>query len=179
VEGYDQQLREELLSLAGADQYFRRTWAGLDGDAIRAAMAAERARAARLAEIVDERGWPGAPMVGDEGTRAAWLIVQHADHDVDFQERALELLAAAVERGEAPRSVAALLTDRVCVNRGRPQLYGTQFFGHGASFGPRPIRDPETLDARRSAAGLEPFEAYEQRMRELDDEHGGTRTHVR
>jgi hypothetical protein len=160
VEGYDHRLRRELLSLADADQYFRRTWAELDVDARQEAMATEHARAARLAEIVDERGWPGAPMVGDDGTRAAWLIVQHADHDVDFQERALDLLAAAVERGEAPRSIAAFLADRVCVNRGRPQIYGTQFFGHGATYGPRPIREPETLEARRSAAGLEPFAAY-------------------
>ena len=104
MEGYDYALRQELLSLADADQHFRRTWAGLDGDASRDAMTTEHARAARLAEIVDERGWPGAPLVGDDGTRAAWLIVQHADHDVDFQERALALVASAVQRGEAPRA---------------------------------------------------------------------------
>lgn len=109
-------------------------------------------------------------MVGDDGTRAAWLIAQHADHDVALQERALELLDAAVERGEAPMHVAAFLTDRVCVNRGRPQVYGTQFFGHGDSYGPRPIRDPDTLDERRSTVGLEPFRYYDQRMRELDAE---------
>lgn len=168
VEGYDRELREELLALAGADRYFRRSWAGLDDHARRHEIAAEHARAARLAEIIDQRGWPGAPMVGDDGTHAAWLIVQHADHDLAVQERALDLLEAAVERGEAPRSLVAFLTDRVCVNRGRPQVYGTQFFGRGDLFGPRPVSDPDALDERRAIAGLEPFEYYEERMQELD-----------
>jgi hypothetical protein len=46
-----------------------------------------------------------------------------------------------------------------------PQLYGTQFTVTGGEFGPHPIEDPQRLDERRAAAGLEPFADYEARMR--------------
>lgn len=93
----------------------------------------------------------------------------------ELQERCLKLLADAAAEGEAsPRNVA-YLTDRVCVNRGRNQIYGTQFGGRGDSFAPRPIEDPEHLDKRRASVGLEPFADYEARMHEMNrrDEMAG------
>ena len=47
----------------------------------------DRVRADRLAEIVDEHGWPTHSMVGTDGGTAAWLIAQHADFDVGSQAR--------------------------------------------------------------------------------------------
>jgi hypothetical protein len=53
------------------------------------------------------------------------------------------------------------LTERVRVNEGREQLYGTQFAGFKDEAGePWPIEDPRALDQRREAAGLEPFSGY-------------------
>lgn len=100
-----------------------------------------------------------AELVGD-GASAAWLLVQHADDDAAFQERVLELMHGVVERGDADRSELAYLTDRVRVAHGRPQVYGTQF-GRNV---PQPIEDPDQLDARRAAAGLEPFADYAARF---------------
>lgn len=54
----------------------------------------------RLTEIMDEHGWPTAALVGADGARAAWLIAQHADRQLDVQRRALALMTAAVS--EAP-----------------------------------------------------------------------------
>ncbi len=65
-----------------------------------------RVRAAntdRLREIVDEIGWPGRNVVGEEGAEHAWLIAQHADRQLDSQRVFLDALARAVEAGE-PRS---------------------------------------------------------------------------
>mgnify|MGYP001560728744 CR=1 FL=1 len=45
----------------------------------------------------------------------------------------------------------AYLEDRILVNEGKPQLYGTQFL-EGA---PRPIKDPDHVDERRKSVGLE------------------------
>ncbi len=80
----------------------------------------------RLREIVSEHGWPGRSLVGEEGAHHAWLIAQHADRQLDFQRQALELLADAVQRGEAAQRDWAYLTDRVRMNEGREQVYGTQ-----------------------------------------------------
>jgi hypothetical protein len=55
----------------------------------------------------------------------------------------------------------------VRLNAGQPQLYGTQFTAAGGGeLAPHPIEDPERLDERRAEVGLEPFAAYEARMRD-------------
>ena len=165
-----EELRAELLAMRDEDQRIRTLPLVADQETLRHAAAADDARAVRLAQLVERHGWPGHTLVGEDAASAAWLVVQHADRDPDLQERMLTLLARAVEDGEAPARHLALLTDRVCVNRGRPQIYGTQFGGQAGSYGPRPIADLDGLDGRRAAVGLEPFAEYERRMRELEAE---------
>ena len=69
--------------------------------------------------------------------------------------------------GETSAAHLAYLEDRVRVNAGQPQLYGTQFTVTGGTFGPHPIEDPGRLDERRAQAGLAPFTDYEARMRAI------------
>ena len=40
----------------------------------------------RVRKIIDKYGWPGKSLVGKQGAHGAWLLVQHATHDVDFQK---------------------------------------------------------------------------------------------
>ncbi|CUU60296.1 hypothetical protein Ga0074812_13811 [Parafrankia irregularis] len=116
-----------------------------------------------LRAVIAEHGWLGESLVGPVGASDAWLIAQHADHDPEFQAECLELLRAAATAGDASTTHLAYLTDRVLCARDEPQIYGTQFWrgpqGTDA-LGPRPIADPEHLDARRAAAGLDPFATY-------------------
>jgi hypothetical protein len=110
----------------------------------------------RLKEIVERYGWPGHSMVGEDGAQHAWLLAQHADHQLDFQRRALALVAEAVEHGEAKTRQLAYLTDRVRMNEGKPQLYGTQLAGlRDGRVVPWPVQDADQLDARRAAMGLD------------------------
>lgn len=63
----------------------------------------------RLNEIMEEYGWPTAELVGEEAARAAWLIAQHADRQLDVQRRALHLMQQAVSAGSvSPRELAFL-----------------------------------------------------------------------
>jgi hypothetical protein len=149
----DDALRAELLELRDADQAFRAHMNEL--------MEEEHARTRRIREIISAHGWPGRSLVGEDGASAAWLLAQHADDDPEFQQRALELMRAAVDAGDADAGELAYLTDRVLVAQGKPQLYGTQF---GVS-GPQPIEDEAHLDERRAAVGLEPFADYAARFR--------------
>lgn len=166
----NQALRDELVAMAEADQAFRRRWPSLSREEVREELEKEHARSARAAELIAEHGWPGRSRAGDDGANAAWLLIQHAD-DVELQERCLEMLERAVADGEASSPHLAYLTDRVCVNRGRAQIYGTQFDGRGDSFAPFPVEDPERLDERRASMGLEPFAEYEARMHEINRHH--------
>lgn len=120
-----------------------------------------------LHKVIEARGWPLLSEVGERAATAAWLIAQHADDVPDLQRLFHGLLAAAVERGEASAKSLAYLEDRVRVNDGRPQLYGTQFTDAGGGLAPSPIEEREGLDQRRQAVGLEPFAEYEADMLEI------------
>jgi hypothetical protein len=112
----------------------------------------------RLRELLAQGGWPTAERVGEEAARGAWLIAQHADTQLDVQRLAVRLLQNAVDAGEASCRELAFLQDRVAVNEGRLQLYGTQIGDvvDGQPI-PWPCVDPDRLDERRAAVGIEPF----------------------
>lgn len=157
----NESLARELIDMTDEDQ---RLVSGALGDDLEARLAYRRVtvrNADRLREILDEVGWPTISLVGAEAARRAWLVAQHADQQLPLQRRALELMAQAVERGDAEASLLAMLRDRVAVNEGRRQVYGTQIFrmADGTPV-PWPCEDPERMDERRAAVGLEPFAAY-------------------
>lgn len=94
-----------------------------------------------------------------EGTlRSLRLLVQHADSDVEFQTEMLEAFLANPETLDPP--ALALLTDRVRVNQGKAQIYGTQLECQDGAYRPKRVEDPATLDERRASVGLEPFDEY-------------------
>ncbi len=99
---------------------------------------------ARLKQIIDEYGWPMDSMVGREGGLAAFLLAQHADLDPVFQRRCLERMKSAPE-GEVSKVDVAYLTDRVLVNDGKKQLFGTQFWMVDGKLVPQPIADEANL----------------------------------
>ena len=107
------------------------------------------------------------PGVHSRGPTSAWLLAQHADLSPACQRRALELVKTAVAAGEASARHLAYLTDRVLVAVGEPQMYGTQYISDpdGSNLRPQPVADPERLDERRAAMGLEPAAEYDRHMR--------------
>ncbi|MFF0430174.1 DUF6624 domain-containing protein [Streptomyces sp. NPDC021012] len=156
-------LAEELRRRAEFDQKARD--AALRTGSLDDLVEVDADNTAWLEEVVAEHGWPGVRLVGDQGAHDAWLLAQHADRAPEFQRAALDLLKASVESGDASPRHLAYLTDRVLVASGRPQLYGTQYIGSGKSLRPRPVHDPEHLDERRVAMGLESAAEYDERIR--------------
>ncbi|TMC03862.1 MAG: hypothetical protein E6J41_26220 [Chloroflexi bacterium] len=158
MERRDQQLCEEVLTAVVSG--------GEDGAAeVVEKMNADRKRNVEaLQETIDAYGWPTVSAVGDDGAEAAWIIAQHADHDPGFQESVLTLMRPLLRRNEVPKKCYAYLSDRVAVNNGRPQPFGTQFLEVAGRMVPRPIMDRARLNRRRTAYGLEPFEEYDRRF---------------
>ena len=112
----------------------------------------------RMKDIVAEMGWPSISKVGAKAAHGAWLLVQHADHDVDFQEQCLNLMKELPDGEVDVIYNLAYLEDRVRVNRGREQLYGTQFFQEDGKHIPQPIEDKENVDIRRATIGMGPLQ---------------------
>jgi tetratricopeptide (TPR) repeat protein len=153
-------LREELLTRMREDQAVR-TAPRPDLSKMRRV---DAANTAWMKKVLDEHGWPGRSMVGEDGAMAAWLLVQHADADPQFQARGLELMKKAWEKQQVRAQDLAYLTDRVLVHQGKKQLYGTQFFTFLGKSMPRPIEDEGKVDARRAAMGLGPLDEYRKIM---------------
>ncbi len=154
--------RAELARRCAEEQALRQGLMTGDIDQATAERLAEvdAANRAWLKDLVAAQGWPLISQVGAEGAQQAWLLAQHADPDVDFQEECLGLMRAAVAAHEAEPKCLAYLEDRVAVNRGRPQIYGTQFFAVDGEMVPRPIADPDHVDERRAAVGLDSLADY-------------------
>ena len=162
-------IARDLLEMAEEDQRVRAHLAA-DGSLFEGyhprMRAVHDANAARLAEILDQHGWPGVPQVGPTGAAAAWLIAQHAIAQPAFQRRVLQALKPAAERGDVPAIHVAMLEDRVRCFEGRPQLYGTQFdWDEQGRMSPLPYDDAARVDARRHEIGLEPLAEAIQKQR--------------
>ncbi len=125
---------------------------------------------ARIKEIIEQFGWTGKNLVGEDGGEAAWIIVQHAVLEPDFQRRCVPLLESAVAAGEAPLWQLAYLKDRVLKMNGEPQLYGTQYVvGENGKSVPYKIHDEANVDARRLESGLPTMEENTKRIHREDE----------
>ncbi|RSK45974.1 DUF6624 domain-containing protein [Hymenobacter perfusus] len=118
-----------------------------------------------LEKIVRQVGYPGFRQVGAKSSGNFWLLVQHADAHPDFQRQILKLMLPEVKRKNASPVNYAYLTDRVAINAGQPEEYGTQVTYEGAGTPAvkavsRSLRDPAHVNQRRAAIGMEPLENY-------------------
>ncbi|MEU9190293.1 DUF6624 domain-containing protein [Streptomyces sp. NPDC048484] len=120
---------------------------------------------ALLRTVLEEHGWPGYRLVGARGSRAAWQIATYCG-DGALQARAFGLLEKAVREQDADPEHYALLADRLCLNRGEPQRFGTLYIPtHNGSLVLYRVREPRQLDDRRHALGLGPHAEYARRLR--------------
>jgi hypothetical protein len=184
------QLRHELLDRMNADQDARKAFVSwcqehhlnvdLDVDESHLNQQ-ERADSKRLIAVVhkidgenrqwlnqtiEKQGWPTNSLVGSDGANAAWLLVQHADADLKFQRKCLDLMAA-LPKNEVSQTDFAYLTDRVLLAEGKKQIYGTQFDWIDGKLQPQPLEDDINVDKRRAEVGMPPLAEYAKEMREM------------
>ena len=123
----------------------------------------DRQHTERMKHIVSEIGWPTISKVGLESSYDAWLLVQHADEDLDFQIACLELMKEA-GLGEVDILNIVYLADRTQVNQNLGQLYGTQFTEINNQHVPKLIEDETNIDKRRESVGLGPMSEQIEQM---------------
>ncbi len=113
-------------------------------------------------KIFAHYGFPGHDLVGEKGSMMFFLLVQHADKDPQFQAKVLPALKKQVDKKNAAPRLYAYLLDRVKVNQGEKQVYGTQLRPKKGQPGIEiaPVIDHHKLNERRKAMGLPPIEDY-------------------
>lgn len=113
-----------------------------------------------IKEIFNKYGFLNYDMIGKGGSANFWLMVQHADNDVPFQEAVLQKMKEQVLLKKANATNFAYLTDRVNINTGKPQIYGTQLTHKDGKVIPKNMIEPENVDNRRKEIGMGSLEDY-------------------
>ncbi len=123
----------------------------------------------QLKLIVKKYGYPSHTLVGESSSHNFWLMVQHSDSDLKFQKKLLKLMLKEVKRNNASGRDYAYLVDRVRINSGKPQLYGSQIVVKDPQKGYelKPVFQPEKLNQRRKQVGLPPVEEYLEKANKL------------
>jgi hypothetical protein len=118
----------------------------------------------RVLSILDSCGWIGVKQIGAKANQTLFAVIQHADSSILIKY--FPLLAKSYELNETPGKYYALMLDRILVDRGQKQLYGTQMQMEkkDGKFIPYPIEDEAGVNQRRKKVGLEPLEEYLKKM---------------
>jgi hypothetical protein len=121
----------------------------------------------RLKEIIKENGFPTRNLVGNDAMQGIFLIIQHSDGDKEWQKSQLINIENAVKKGDMDGQSFAYLYDRIKINSGEKQLYGTQF----SKVDPvnktvelAETEDIENLERRRMEVGMMPINMYKEFM---------------
>ena len=114
----------------------------------------------KIKKILDEYGWLGADVIGNQGNTTLFLVIQHSDFET--QEKYLPMMREAFQKGNANASDLAFLEDRVALRKGEKQIYGSQIAPdpETGEYIILPLIDPENIDIRRAEVGLSKFQDY-------------------
>lgn len=170
----DAQLRDELWDIMFRDQGIRALFIALPpntSDSIRKKVRGEilsidGQNTDRVMQILDISGkWPGKTLIGEMADQSLWLCLQHADQKPEVAKKYLPMLHEAVMQKRSDPMYYAYLFDRIRMNEGKEQLYGTQVYQKTLEGGKVkcfvvPIEDVEEVDKRRMEMGMESISDY-------------------
>jgi hypothetical protein len=110
--------------------------------------------------IINTKGFPSSKLVSMQTSESFTGLVIHFDDDIAFQKQVLSLMAKQLKNKTVPVEAFAILTDRIAVNEGRKQWYGTQTVFDNSTIVLAPVEDSINVDRRRKAIGLKPVHTY-------------------
>jgi hypothetical protein len=118
----------------------------------------------RVITIVDKYGWLGKSKIGFVANQTLYLTIQHAD--MNYREKYYSLLETSAKNGESNLFDMATMKDRMLVDKGQEQIYGTQKDMAGKYF---PIADLKGLNKRRKQVDLEKLKINNRDLRQANN----------
>jgi hypothetical protein len=160
----DTLLAKELQEMAQRDQMIQEDFMMAKSDTAKQKIKEQMqqtfdSNCGRIKEVFRQQGFPGWDKVGKEGAHSFWLLVQHCDSDPKFQEIVLKAMEKQARGNNADKGEYAYLVDRVRVNGGQKQVYGTQMEVKDMleGYSPKPLENPQQVNKRRQEMGLIPL----------------------
>jgi len=125
-----------------------------------------KANSEKLLVLLDKYGWPTASEVTEYAAAGAALIINHTNYEI--RSKYFPMLEKAFKKGEAQPLRYAKMKDRLLVEEGKEQLFGTQWKFENSKRVPHPIEEPELVDKRRAEIGLGPLSVYLKERFDID-----------
>ena len=155
----NKKLRERLLKLREKDaqRLNEAVWQNRNPDDLIDRVEGSREKViTELCRILKEFGWPTASLAGADGAKAAFFLLQNsASPQLHFD--LLPVVTAAVKQEEIARPEVASYIDRLRLNAGLKQMFGTQATILDGMLMLYPIEVEEQVDERRKAYQLPPL----------------------
>ena len=104
--------------------------------------------------IIEKCGMPTLKEVNQRQMDAIWLGLQHSTEEI--RKKYFPYVEKAVKNGDLSKQQYALMKDRMLMDEGKPQIYGSQI-ENGKLY---KLENPETVNERRKEMGMEPIEDY-------------------
>jgi uncharacterized membrane protein YphA (DoxX/SURF4 family)/peroxiredoxin len=159
---FDLNLKKSLDSIMVLDQKFRSTGSHDDWSK---QIAIDSSNLIFIEKVIAEKGYPGKSMVGSKTGETAWYVIQHSNKIDSY----IDQIKVAAETGELPFRLYAMMLDRHLMEKGEPQIYGTQ----GSSYFMNtpneisfiwPIKNPDSVNILRKDIFGSTVEEYSKRL---------------
>jgi len=104
--------------------------------------------------IIEKCGMPTLKEANYKQMDAIWLGIQHSNKKI--RKKYFPQIEKAVENGDLSKQQYALMKDRMLMDEGKPQIYGSQI-KNGKLY---KLENPETVNERRKKMGMGTIEDY-------------------
>jgi hypothetical protein len=113
-----------------------------------------------VVSAIEKCGFPLVEKHGYTSVEAVFLVIQHAGKGL--REKYFPQIKKSADQGDLQLSKVALMEDRMLIDRGEKQKYGSQVQKKNGSeiWSLYPIEDPQNVNKRRAQVGLGPIEEY-------------------
>lgn len=118
----------------------------------------DKNRTNELIKLTKQYGYIDSDKFGKQTEEDAWLIAQHAIHNISFMKKYLKLMEQRINENKSVTENYPLLVDRVAMLQNKKQTYGTQFIQNdNGKYVPHPIKDIKNIDKYRKKFNMLPF----------------------
>lgn len=123
----------------------------------------------RIKKLYSKYGYLGEQKVGEEAATDFWVVIQHADNDIPFQQEMLKAMETEIAKGSKDKYHYAMLEDRINVNLNKPQRFGSQvtYNDLGQAIPKNGLVDSTAVDSLRKAHSMPDFIEYYNQMTEM------------
>ncbi len=104
--------------------------------------------------IIEKCGMPTLNEVTQKHMTAIWVGLQHTNEK--YRKKYFPMVEKAVENGDLYKEQYALMKDRILMEEGKPQIYGSQIKDDKLY----KLENPETVNERRKKMGMGTIEDY-------------------